>query len=142
MDIRSTREDDFHDSSSRRSSITHTIPTTGPVKNITPGSLELGSNLQIVKYQPSRVTLVENLHNTEEWSPNPKDSSGKLEDDHSRRHIKQWMGGQLGTDHSFMILEPGRENLFNKHTRAEDDLVCNSTLCWKMRKLNNKDLLG
>ncbi|KAG1320862.1 hypothetical protein G6F62_011116 [Rhizopus arrhizus] len=57
MDSRSTREDDFHDSSSRRSSITHKIPTTGPVENIAPDSPELESNLQIVKYQSSGVTL-------------------------------------------------------------------------------------
>jgi hypothetical protein len=58
MDSRSTREDDFHYSSSRRSSITHKIPTTGHVENITPDSPELESNLQIVKYQSSGVTLV------------------------------------------------------------------------------------
>ncbi|KAG1152788.1 hypothetical protein G6F37_001570 [Rhizopus arrhizus] len=83
MDSRSTREDDFHNSSSRRSSITHKIPTTGPVENIAPDSPELGSNLQIVKYEPSGVTLVGNLQNTKEWSSNPKDSSREPKDDHS-----------------------------------------------------------
>ncbi|KAG1166355.1 hypothetical protein G6F36_012975 [Rhizopus arrhizus] len=142
MDSRSTREDDFHDSSSGRGSITYKIPTTGPVEDITFDETELGSNLQIVKYQPSRVTLVGNFHNTEERPPNPKDSSRKPEDGHSCRCIKQWMGNQLGTDHSFRILEPGRENAFNKRTRAEDNFICDSAPRWKMRKLNNKNLLG
>ncbi|KAG1042355.1 hypothetical protein G6F43_011925 [Rhizopus delemar] len=142
MDSRTTREDDFHDSSSGRGSITYKIPTTGPVEDITPDETELGSNLQIVKYQPSRVTLVGNFHNTEEWPPNPKNSSKKPEDDHSCRCIKQWMGNQLGTNHSFRILEPGRKNSLNKRTRAEDNFICDSAPCWKMRKLNNKNLLG
>ncbi|KAG1049828.1 hypothetical protein G6F43_007863 [Rhizopus delemar] len=47
MDRRLTREDDFHDSSSGRSSITYKIPTTGSVEDITPDETELGSNLQI-----------------------------------------------------------------------------------------------
>ncbi|KAG1639576.1 hypothetical protein G6F44_007697 [Rhizopus delemar] len=142
MDSRTTREDDFHDSSSGRGSITYKIPTTGPVEDITFDETELGSNLQIVKYQPSRVTLVGNFHNTEERPPNPKDSSRKPEDGHSCRCIKQWMGNQLGTDHSFRILEPGRENAFNKRTRAEDNFICDSAPRWKMRKLNNKNILG
>ncbi|KAG1043950.1 hypothetical protein G6F43_011537 [Rhizopus delemar] len=142
MDSRTTREDDFHDSSSGRGSITYKIPTTGPVEDITFDETELGSNMQIVKYQPSRVTLVGNFHNTEERPPNPKDSSRKPEDGHSCRCIKQWMGNQLGTDHSFRILEPGRENSFNKRTRAEDNFICDSAPRWKMRKLNNKNILG
>ncbi|KAG1617817.1 hypothetical protein G6F46_004388 [Rhizopus delemar] len=141
MDRRPTREDDFHDSSSGRGSITDKIPTTGPVEDITPDETELGSNLQIVKHQPSRVTLVGNFHNTEERPPNPKDSNRKPEYDHPCRYIKQWMGNQLGTDHSFRILEPGREISFNKCTRAEANFICDSAPCWKMGN-NINDLAG
>ncbi|KAG0768500.1 hypothetical protein G6F26_006016 [Rhizopus arrhizus] len=124
MDSRSTREDDFHDSSSRRSSITHKIPTTGPVENIAPDSPELESNLQIVKYQSSGVTLVGTFTTQKNGLP-----IQRIQAENPKTII-----------HIDASDKTGREKPFNKRTRTEDDFVCNSAPRSKMQKLNDKDL--
>ncbi|KAG1440008.1 hypothetical protein G6F56_012081 [Rhizopus delemar] len=77
MDSRSIGEDDLDDTGSRRSSTTYQVLTKGSVEDITPNTPKLGNNLQLVKYQPGRVTLVGDLHNTEEWITNSEDSSNQ-----------------------------------------------------------------
>ncbi|KAG1258167.1 hypothetical protein G6F68_008917 [Rhizopus microsporus] len=140
MDSKSIGENDRHDTSSRRSSITYQVFTEGFIEDITPDTPKLGNNMQLVKYQPARITLVGDLHNSEERVTNPEDSSSQSEYDNSRGCIQQWMGSQLKPDNSLRVLESGGETTIHKRARIEDDFICNSAPCKKMRRLNNKDL--
>lgn len=66
MDCRAVGEDDFNDTSDRRSIASHMISSERPVTNITSNKSELGSNMQLVLYQPRGVTLVGEVHSSKE----------------------------------------------------------------------------
>jgi hypothetical protein len=140
MDSRNAREDDVDNSGNRRGSITYSISSTRPGEESTPDTSRLGSNLQVVLYQPRRTPLVGGFYLSEKWTSNPKDCIGNPEGNYSCRCFQYGLGDKLSVSNDIRILDTRGSSIINKRRRAEDDSLCYTTPCKKMRKLHDQDI--
>ncbi|KAG1140235.1 hypothetical protein G6F37_013015 [Rhizopus arrhizus] len=140
MDSRNAREDDVDDSGNRRGSITHSISSTRSGEESTADTSRLGSNLQVVLYQPRRTPLVGEFCLSEEWTSNPKDCTCNPEGNNSCGCFQYGLGDKLPISNNIRVLDTRGSSTINKRQRAEDDSLCYTTPCKKMRKLRDQDI--
>jgi hypothetical protein len=75
MDSKYTRENNIDGSGDWGSITLYQVPPTGSNKIVTGDTSELGNELQVVLYQPSRIRLVERVSRNKEWSTDPEGTS-------------------------------------------------------------------
>ncbi|KAG2216398.1 hypothetical protein INT45_012487 [Circinella minor] len=72
VDGQLVRENDFSNTSNRRSPSTHMVSTTGSREEFTLPSSAMGSSLQVITSEPTRITLVDGVEPAKKWLTNKK----------------------------------------------------------------------
>ncbi|KAG1282040.1 hypothetical protein G6F66_011249 [Rhizopus arrhizus] len=135
-------EDDFDDTSNRRSSTSHQIHSKGFGQEPKTQSSELGKSLSTVHRKYRRTKMVGRVLSTEKWVTHTTSFGKGAQNIDPRRRLRHRVGGKLTGNANIGLLAKVRKRKFHQCSGTKDDLLCAEDARRKIQKFDNKDPIG